>query len=157
MLKRAKLHQLSPDATNLPEKEIKDGIEITREYCKPEGGKLSSVKVGDDVLVKISFRSLSGTVSNLALVDLQPAGLESDIESIRNFRSNDWSPDYVDIREDRVVIYATATSKVRTFTYNAKAICSGTFVVPPMFAEQMYNKDIRAISPSAPLKIEALK
>ncbi|MBP5519403.1 MAG: alpha-2-macroglobulin [Treponema sp.] len=143
--------------TNLPEKSIKDGIEITREYCNLEGGKLSSVKVGDDVMVKISFRSLNGTVNNLALVDLQPAGLESDIESIRNFKDNKWSPDYVDIREDRVVIYASATEKIQTFTYKAKAICSGTFVVPPMFAESMYNKDIRALSPTTPLKIEALK
>ena len=143
--------------SELPSKDIKSGIEVTREYCNLEGGKLSSVKVGDDVMVKISFRSLKGTVSNVALVDLQPAGLEGDIESIRSFRDNRWTPDYVDIREDRVVIYASATEKIQTFTYKAKAISSGTFVVPPMFAESMYNKDIRAIGLAEPLKIEASK
>ena len=143
--------------TKLPETSVKSGIEVTREYCKPEGGPLGSVKVGDDVMVKISFRSLSGTQRNIALVDLQPAGLEGDIESIRNYKDTRWSPDYVDIREDRVVIYATATEKVQTFCYNAKAINSGTFVVPPMFAESMYNKDIRSLSPASTLKIEATK
>lgn len=143
--------------TEIPTKDIKSGIEVTREYCTPEGDKLTSVNVGDDVMVKISFRSLKGSINNIALVDLQPAGLEGDIESIRNFRDTKWSPDYVDIREDRVVIYATATEKIQTFTYNAKAISSGNFVVPPMFAESMYNKDIRAIAPSAPLTIKAAK
>lgn len=141
----------------LPKKDVKNGIEVSREFCNLEGGALGSVKVGDDIMVKVSFRSLKGTVRNVALVDLQVAGLEADIESVRSFKDNRWSPDYVDIREDRVVIYATATEKVQTFTYTAKATNSGTFVVPPMFGESMYNKDIYGMSASSTLKIEAQK
>lgn len=142
---------------DLPKKDVKNGIEVTREFCAADGGKLDSVKVGDDVLVKISFRSQKGTQRNLALVDLQVAGLEADIESVRSFKDSKWSPDYVDIREDRLVIYATATERIQTFTYIAKATNSGTFVVPPMFAESMYNKDIRALSAAGSLKIDEMK
>lgn len=143
--------------TSIPKEQIKDGLEVTREYCTLEGEPLTSVKVGDDVMVKVSFRCPQGIQKNIALIDMQPAGLEADIESIRNFRDTRWAPDYVDVREDRVIIYTTVTEKVLTFTYKAKAINSGKFVVPPMFAESMYNKDIRAITPCAPLVIEAIK
>lgn len=144
--------------TDIPTQVIKDGLEVTREYLSPDGSKLSKFTVGDDVLVKISFRSTKGeTLRNIALIDLQPAGLEGDIESIRNFNNSKWMPDYVDIREDRVVIYGTVTDKVNTFTYTAKAINSGKYIVPPMFAESMYNKEIRAIAPQNPITIEKNK
>ena len=105
--------------------------------------------------MKISFRSLKGSLSNIALVDLQAACIEADIDSIRSGKYNKgWSADYVDIREDRVVIYGTVTDKVNTFTYKAKAISTGNFTVPPMFAESMYNKDIRALSPQKGLVVE---
>lgn len=141
----------------LPKKDVKNGLEVSREFCNLEGGALNNVKVGDDIMVKISFRSTGGTVRNVALIDLQVAGLEADIESIREFRDSRWDPDYVDIREDRVVIYATATDKIRTFTYTAKATNSGTFVVSPMYGESMYNKDINGMSAASSLKIEAIK
>lgn len=142
--------------SSIPAKEIKDGLEITREFCDARGNTLKNIKVGDDVYVKISFRSINENRNNIAIVDLHPAGLEADIPSIREFDS-DWKPDYVDIREDRVIIYVTATTHSRIFTYKAKAINSGTFIVPPAFAESMYNKDIRAIAPQNPITIEKAK
>lgn len=138
----------------IPSKEIKEGLEVSREYLTENGSKASSFKVGDTVTVKISFRSTKGVIANVALVAMSPAGLETQIQSIRNSGNGSWTPDYVDIREDRVVIYGTVTDKVNTFAYKAKAVNSGTFVVPPMFAENMYNKKIRALSPSPAMKIE---
>ncbi|MBQ4379317.1 MAG: hypothetical protein II821_09000 [Treponema sp.] len=144
--------------SKIPEKEIKDGLEVTREFTTLDGKKIDKVCVGDDVLVKISFRSLKGSLSNIALVDIQAASIEADIESIRSNKYNKtWTADYVDVREDRVVIYGTVTDKVNTFTYKAKAISTGTFTVPPMFAESMYNKDITALSPQKPLVVEGKK
>lgn len=143
--------------TTIPSTQIKDGLEVTREYCTLEGEPLTEVKVGDDVMVRISFRCPQGSMRNIAFVDMQPAGLEADTESIRKFRDSRWTPDYVDVREDRVIIYATVTDSIRTFTYKAKAINSGKFIVPPMFAESMYNKDIRAITPCSPITIAPAK
>lgn len=139
--------------TSIPEKPIAQGLEVYREFEDEKGNKLNKVKLGDDVYVKISFRCPKGQIYNIAFIDLQPAGLEADIDSARNPDSN-FTPDYVDIREDRIVIYATATDEARTFRYKAKAINTGTYIVPPMFAESMYNKDIRAITPHAPITIE---
>jgi uncharacterized protein YfaS (alpha-2-macroglobulin family) len=142
----------------IPTSNIKDGLEVTREYIKENSDdKSKEFKVGDTITVKISFRSTGGTLNNIALVDLSPAGFETDIESIREDSNNSWKPDYVDIREDRVVIYGTVTDEVKSFTYKTKAINSGTFTVPPMFAESMYNKDIRALSVYKPIIITPAK
>ncbi len=55
-----------------------------------------------------------------------------------------WRPQYVDIREDRVLIYGTATQEAQEFIYKVKAISRGTFVIPPIYAESMYDRKIQA-------------
>lgn len=141
----------------LPEKVVKEGIEVSREYLSENGGKLNDIKVGDTVTVKISFRALKGSVSNVAMIDMMPAGFEVDIPSIRNRESSKWTPDYVDIREDRVIVYGTVTENVNTFTYKAKAVSSGKFTVPPMFAEGMYDSDIKSFYPCSAITISPSK
>ena len=91
-------------------------------------------------------------MNNVAVIDLSCAGLESDIESIRNSDSM-WKPDYIDIREDRIVLYGTVTDRINNFTYLAKATSSGKFIVPPIYAESMYNGEIKGIGPQSPIKI----
>ncbi len=55
-----------------------------------------------------------------------------------------WSPfDYRELRDDRVVYFATRIWKgTYTATYVARATTPGTFVRPPAHAEEMYNPSI---------------
>jgi len=55
-----------------------------------------------------------------------------------------WQPDFIDIREDRVVLFGTLFPKVQEFTYTIKAVNRGKYTVPPVFAESMYDRTIRA-------------
>jgi uncharacterized protein YfaS (alpha-2-macroglobulin family) len=139
----------------LPVKETKNRVEIHREFLNEAGQVVSSAKLGDMLQVRISFRSLANrAIHSLAIVDLLPAGLEAEAESIRRAESGPaFRPDYVDIREDRIVVYGTATNRVQTFTYRARAINSGSFTVPPLFAEAMYDKTTWAQSPQPALTI----
>jgi alpha-2-macroglobulin len=57
-----------------------------------------------------------------------------------------WQLDYADVREDRVVIYGTATPDVHEFVYRIRATNAGTFAVPPAYAESMYDRAIQARS-----------
>jgi uncharacterized protein YfaS (alpha-2-macroglobulin family) len=57
-----------------------------------------------------------------------------------------FSPEYVDIREDRVVLYGTVGSSVTEYIYRIKATNTGRFVMPPAFAEGMYDRAVRARS-----------
>ncbi len=54
------------------------------------------------------------------------------------------SPQYVDRREDRLVLYADISPDIREYVYRAKAIAKGKFVVPPPYAESLYQRDIFA-------------
>lgn len=57
-----------------------------------------------------------------------------------------WQPTYADIREDRVVFYGAVSDTITEFTYKIKATNSGQFVVPPAYAESMYNRLLQARS-----------
>jgi hypothetical protein len=66
-----------------------------------------------------------------------------------------FSPEYVDVREDRVVLYGTVGPSVTEFIYRIKATNSGQFVLPPAFAEGMYDRTVRARSLAAKVTVEA--
>jgi uncharacterized protein YfaS (alpha-2-macroglobulin family) len=138
-----------------PKAEIKNGIEVYREFLDESGKTVSSVKVGDVVTVKLNFRSLSNAeYRDVAIVDLTPAGLETDANSIRQgSRNSGWTPDYVDIREDRIVVYGTVTSRVSSFSYTTRAINAGSFTAPPLFAEAMYDKSVWALRPQPAIRV----
>jgi uncharacterized protein YfaS (alpha-2-macroglobulin family) len=58
----------------------------------------------------------------------------------------DWSPDYAEIREDRVNVYGWANAAAHEFVYTVKATAVGSFAVPPAYAEGMYDRRVRAWS-----------
>jgi uncharacterized protein YfaS (alpha-2-macroglobulin family) len=68
-----------------------------------------------------------------------------------------WQPSYADIREDRIVFYGAVTNTITDFTYKIKATNSGQFVVPPAYAESMYNRLLQARSLSASLTVGRAK
>jgi uncharacterized protein YfaS (alpha-2-macroglobulin family) len=138
----------------LPTKETKNGIEVYREFLDDAGKPVTSIKVGDVITVKLNFRSLtSREYRDVAIVDLCPAGLETEIDSVRQAERNTWAADYVDIREDRIVIYGTINNRIASFSYRARAINAGSFTTPALFAEALYDKSVWALRPQSPIKI----
>jgi uncharacterized protein YfaS (alpha-2-macroglobulin family) len=153
---------------------IKNGIEIVRDYTDTNGKGLTQVTVGEEIDVHVKIRATGAQgVGNVAIVDLLPGGFEPVIapppepaaasdssdgdtgdaaqpaawRSPIGLSSSTWQPEYADIREDRVVIYGTATPDVREFVYRIKATNAGKFSVPPAYGEAMYDRRIQARSP----------
>jgi len=60
--------------------------------------------------------------------------------------SSTWQPQYADVRDDRVVIYGSASRDVQEFVYRIKATNAGTFVVPPAYGESLYDRTVQAQS-----------
>jgi uncharacterized protein YfaS (alpha-2-macroglobulin family) len=60
-----------------------------------------------------------------------------------------WSPDFAEVREDRVNVYGSAVASVREFVYTVKATAVGSFTVPPAYGEGMYDRTVRAWSEPA--------
>lgn len=140
----------------IPESETRDnGLEVTRVYSINVGGKASSsFALGDEVFVTVRIRSTKkSSIYNVAIVDMLPSGFEADITSIRE-NDSEWTPDYVDIRDDRVIFYGTASTDAKSFTYKAKAITNGNFIVPPLFAQAMYENKVKAIKPYDKIEIK---
>jgi uncharacterized protein YfaS (alpha-2-macroglobulin family) len=136
-----------------PTNEIKNRIEVFREFDNEKGEPVTSSPIESKVDVKMSLRAIDSPVSNVAIVDMIPAGFEIDIspEGLGNRASgptaaNTWRPDFVDVREDRVVFYGTVTTDAQTFSYRLKPTNRGTFTVPPLYAEGMYDRTVQARS-----------
>jgi uncharacterized protein YfaS (alpha-2-macroglobulin family) len=136
-----------------PVTEIKKQIEVFREFDNEKGEPVTSSPVESKVDVKMSLRAIDSPVSNVAIVDMIPGGFEIDIspEGLGSRASGPtdattWRPDFIDVREDRVVFYGTVGTDAQTFSYRLKPTNRGTFVVPPLYAEGMYNRSVQARS-----------
>ena len=119
-----------------------NGIEIIREYYNDNGDKITSGNIGDTVTVKILARTRGAAtrIPNAVIVDLMPGGFIATPDSITG------TTDFVEVREDRVLIYAPLSRDQAEFTYTAQLGAAGTFAIPPIHAESMYNAEINATS-----------
>lgn len=151
-----------------PTTEIKEGMEVYREYFDAAGKPVASVRLGDEIEVRLKIRSVGrNRVYNVALVDLLPGGFEPVMQpaaapqdesengdaaptpavtSRFGRRGSTWPVESADIREDRIVLYGSATDTVQEFVYRMRATNAGSFQVPPAYAESMYERGIRARS-----------
>ena len=146
-----------------PTTELKAGLEVVREYVGADGKPTSAVKIGDEVTVRLSLRGIaaqgaSAEVGNVALTDLLPGGFEPvQSRTAEGAASTVSGPslEYADVREDRVVIYAGANDSVQTWTYRIRATNTGEFVVPPAWAQSMYERERQARSLASKVTVSA--
>jgi uncharacterized protein YfaS (alpha-2-macroglobulin family) len=78
-------------------------------------------------------------------VDLLPGGFEVVGSSLQPGVSSTNGIDYVDVREDRAVFFGTASGSVLEINYQIKSTNRGEFVVPPVFAESMYERKVKGL------------
>ncbi|MEY2519810.1 MAG: alpha-2-macroglobulin, partial [Verrucomicrobiota bacterium] len=124
----------------LSNKTISDGLEIYRELLDKNGKPVTNTQLGDMVTVRLRVRSLrKESITNVAVIDLLPGGFEIVGTSLSPGISTINGVDYVEVREDRAVFYATIPEQTLEITYQIKSCNRGNFVVPPVFAESMYD------------------
>ena len=185
-----------------PAAEVKQGLEILREYADAAGKPVKSVKLGDELEVHLKFRGVGRkNIDSVVLVDLLPGGFELVLDTrtpeanrdltpeqaqqardnaggtgaepneeegegregqgephwvtpIGGGKKSTWQPEYVDLREDRVVLYGTIDKDANEFVYRIKATNAGTFVVPPAYGEGMYDRTVKARSLAGTMTVE---
>jgi uncharacterized protein YfaS (alpha-2-macroglobulin family) len=144
---------------DVPTTAIKNGLEIVRDYTDAKGKPLGAITPGEEIDVHLKIRATGNKgVGDVAIVDLLPGGFDPVLQqpganggaTVRRPGSS-WNPVYTDVREDRVLIYGVATPDVQEFIYRIKASASGKFIVPPAFAESMYDRRIQARAPGGDL------
>ena len=152
---------------SMPKAVQNQGIEINREYLNADGSALTSATLGQEITVRLRLRALGGdVVGSLAVVDLLPGGFEPVVQlppahadaGDSDGNDGDSSPpvatlalpgstldtEHVEQREDRIVLYASAGPKVSEFLYKIRPSNPGKFVIPPPYAESMYERRIYA-------------
>jgi alpha-2-macroglobulin len=157
-----------------------DGIEVIHEFLDLAGNVISKVKVGEEFLVRVRLRSTKrDRVPQVAVVDLLPGGTEAVVElrpatdsstpdedpAAQRQRTahsvlpiglpdkSNWTPQHVDVREDRIVLYGDISRNAGTFVYRARATNAGVFVAPPALAEGLYDPKVVGFSQAARLEI----
>lgn len=127
----------------LPEREVKQRLEIYREFVDDAGKPTSTFELGKELTVKLKIRTTDQPIDNIAIIDLLPGGFEVIRSSVPRTAIN-WAADYVDVREDRVVIYGRFDTALKELSYKVKVTAIGKFIVPPAFAESMYDRSVKA-------------
>lgn len=153
---------------------IRNGLEITRDYTDANGEPLGKITLGEEVEVHVKIRAIGNdSVPDVAIVDMLPGGFDPVLRSPPaasaessgddeggdgnraraqwtsiGLSSSTWQPDFADVREDRVVIYGTATPSVQEFTYKIRATSAGKFQIPPAYASAMYRPQLQAQAPA---------
>ena len=139
----------------LPAQTLNNGIEIQKSFLNKDGEIATTIKQGDELTLRLRIRATEQErISNVAIVDLLPGGFEVKRESLQR-KTQPWQSDYIDIREDRVVIYKDVTKRMTQITYKVSVTAAGTFTVGPSFAEAMYDRSISAYSASSTLMVDA--
>lgn len=143
-----------------PLKAVAQGIELSREYLDAANKPITTMLQGDEVDVQLRLRTLDGgTQYNVAIIELLPGGFElveqsvsSDDETVAvdvasrvQRPGSDLPLDYLDLREDRIVLYATISGTAQTFRYRLKATAAGSFSIPPLHAAGMYDRRVAYI------------
>ena len=137
-------------------------LRVRRQFLTRDGSPLGSptFRQNDLVVVKITIQSAdaAGEVKNVAITDLLPAGLEIDNPRLGAQRDLAWltdaaTPDYFDVRDDRINYFCTATGTPKSFYYLARAVSKGTFKLGPVSADAMYNADYHSYNGAGVVRV----
>ena len=156
---RAYVSWLLTGVPTTPPADADNGIQVRRRYLDTQKHEMAMDKLrsGDLVSVELTVDT-PAAMENLVIEDLLPGGLE--VENARLATSagrhrdledantpNSFRAARVDIRDDRlVVIGRTDGSGIYRYTYLARAITPGTYIVPSVRGECMYDIGVNSIS-----------
>jgi uncharacterized protein YfaS (alpha-2-macroglobulin family) len=129
------------------------GIEVRRELLSIDGQKLNSLdlKQGDLYVMKTTVHS-SGSLDNVVIEDLLPAGLEIENAKLKTSQAVSWikgkqnlNLSHMDIRDDRMIAFTGSFSGEKSYYYALRAVTVGEFVLPAISASCMYDPDIQSV------------
>lgn len=133
------------------------GVKVSVGYQTLSGERLdvSSLKQGTEFRADITVADLTGTAasSSMALSFSAPSGWE--IWNDRLFGgTGDSQCEYRDIRDDSVRWYfSLGAGEVKHFTVRLQAAYEGTFNLPEIICEDMYNPEYKANTANATVRV----
>ncbi|MBI2596621.1 hypothetical protein HYW41_00470 [Candidatus Daviesbacteria bacterium] len=131
-------------------KSVNRGLSVKREYVNEKGDEYS-IGVGDTVIVKITVGGLKANENYGVINDELPSGLVPINQSFKNeqygYDPNTYYTSYdvsdTEVTENGMVLslYQIVPGE-RVYTYKARVVSEGTFIVPPVTASLMYAPEV---------------
>jgi uncharacterized protein YfaS (alpha-2-macroglobulin family) len=142
-------------------KEEDSFLKVRKEFYDRNGNRISgnTFKQNDLVVVKITLQSNGGSVPNVVITDMLPAGLEIDNPRLGgvgvNWIKNASEAEHFDFRDDRINIFTSASpSTIQSFYYVCRAVSRGTFKMGPVSADAMYNGEYHSYNGAGTIVVE---
>lgn len=122
-------------------------LKVRRTFLDRNGNVISSGNFhqNDLVIVKLTLESqYNSDVDNVVLTDMLPAGFEIENTRLTEMPDIKWitdaaTPDYIDIRDDRVLMFTSAGGQAKNYYYMVRAVSPGDYQLGPVQADAMYN------------------
>ena len=149
------------------------GMEVTREYLDAAGKPVGTIRQGDELQVRLRFRSTGKRQFwDAVIVDVLPGGFEPVLDAALRGASatangeaagegegevaaaRGWYPAHVELREDRVIAFGAVGPRMDEFVYRVRATTAGSFTVPPAYAESMYDPAAQARSAASKVSVQ---
>jgi len=118
-------------------------------------------KQGQLIVCKIALTGGPRSAENIAITDLIPAGFEIEnprLSTSTNFNwknKNEMSVQYMDIRDDRLIVFTNLTAnKTKDFYYMLRVVNKGEFQLPIIGAEAMYDRDYHSFNGAGKVIVE---
>lgn len=128
-----------------PKQVVNQGMEVWHEFVDENGATVTKLELGKPVTVRVVARSTEkNQIENVAIIDLVPGGFEIVPESIKVGTSNLPGIDYVEVREDRVILFGKLARTTSEWKWQLRAVSKGKFTVPPAYAESMYDRSLKS-------------
>ncbi len=135
--------------------DVDKDIKVRRTYFDRKGNEIkgNNFKQGDLVVCRISLVGGERSAKYLAISDLVPSAF--DIENPRLDLSAElkwiekaggsFKPEFVDIRDDRVLLFTDIAAKeTKSYYYMMRVVNLGRFQLPAIGAEAMYDPNVRS-------------
>ena len=137
-------------------------LKVRRRFLDRNGNAINgnSFNQNDLVVVEITAQGETGTtVENVAITDLLPACFEIEnsrlvAERDMAFMKNRSTPEYTDIRDDRISFFTALNGTAKTFYYTVRVVSKGTFVIGAVSADAMYNGEYHSYSGSGKVTVK---
>ncbi len=147
--------------------EYDSSMVVRREYFDTGGDPvdLLALQQGQTIVCRLLLKSEKGRIQDVVLTDLVPAGLEIENPRLSRDGSYDWvsreqnnqygilKQDHLEVRDDRLLLFTTASTKVSAFYYTLRAVTAGSFVLPQVRAEAMYDPEVMSVRGGGEIRI----
>lgn len=142
---------------------LSSGLKLDVRYVAMNGTPIDihRLKQGTDFMALVTVANISGTsdYTNLALTHIVPSGWEIYNERMVNSTQQPTTTSglftYRDIRDDRVLTYFNLNrAESKTFPIRLQATYAGTFTLPAIQCEAMYDSQVQARTQAGRISVE---